>query len=151
MLFDPAQMNVDSRVLRTNTLFELGQLKIFNTVVGLIREGLSYRFPEKDLDKPNKDTNKPEDKFNHGVNALEFLVMELPHNLEHFDWALYNKSGKRIQADTEEDLNSRPKTYNPLDEVPPPLVEHYGGDINGSDSSDFDYMSDTHLFDPFGD
>lgn len=150
IFFDPAQMNVDSRVLRTNTLFELGQLKIFNTVTGLIKEGLSYRFPEKDLDKPNKDTNKPEDKFNHGVNALEFLVMELPHNLEEFDWALYNKSGKRIQADSDEDLNPRPKRYNPLDEVPPPNPTHYGGDVNGSNSGDFDYMPDDHIFDPFG-
>lgn len=151
ILFDPAQMDIDSRVLRTNTLLELGQLKIFNTVVGLIKEGLSYRFPEKDLDKPGKDTNKPQDKYNHGVNALEFMVMELPHNLEQFDWALYNSSGKRIIADSQEDLKPRSKRYSPLDEVPPPNPTHYGGDINGSDSSNYDYIPDSHIFDAFGD
>ncbi len=148
ILFDPAQMNIDSRVLRTNTLLELAQLRIFNTCTGLIKEGLSYRFPEKDLDKPNKDTNKPQDKFNHGVNALEFLVMLLPHNLEQFDWTLYNKSGQRIKADTDEDLRPRPpKKYSPLDEVPPPNDIHYGGDIDDSNNGYNDHLFDNNMFD----
>ncbi len=114
IIFDPAQMDVDSRVLRTNTLISLGQLKIFNTLVGLIKEALDYRFPEKDLDNLGKNTDKPTDKRNHGVNALEFAVMELPHNLATGDLMAYNRGGKPFTAVTPPKAKPRYTGYDPL-------------------------------------
>lgn len=136
ILFDPAQMNVDARVLRTNTLLELGQLKIFRNCSGLIREGLAYKFPEKDLDKPNANTDKPMDKFNHGINALEFAVMQLPHNLENLNYMVYNVDGKRISGLTGIHHGVE-KQFDPFS----------GGDKNGSSIYDDDYMFDFSLYD----
>lgn len=147
LLFDPAQMSIDARVLRLNTLIELGQLKVFNTCTGLIKEALDYRFPEKVLGKPNKDTDKPQDKFNHGINALEFLGMELPHNLELYDFTLYNKSGKPIRARLDvEGLPQRPKTFDPFkDSKTNDFNIHFGGDINGSDNDNTDHLFDFYI------
>lgn len=112
LVFDPAQMNMNARILRTNTLINLGQLKIFSNCQELIEEGRKYKFVEKDIDKPHLDTDKPQDKFNHGINALEFIVMELPHNLEQMDFKMYNNKGKALTYDIPDPT---PRPYNPLE------------------------------------
>ena len=135
LFFEPAQMNMNARILRTNTLINNGQLKFFDSCIGLIDEARNYKFPEKDVDKPHIDTNKPVDKFNHGVNALEFLAMELPHNLEQIDFRMYNSKGRAYTSNiTNEDPTPRP--YNPLED------RREENDYSGiSDSND--------LYDPF--
>ena len=135
LFFEPAQMNMNARILRTNTLINNGQLKIFDTCTKLIDEAREYKFPERDVDKPHIDVNKPVDKFNHGVNALEFLCMELPHNLEHIDFRMYNSKGKAYT----EDINNEdptPRPYNPLEDR-----------REKDDYPDFGYSDD--LYDPF--
>lgn len=95
VLFEPAQMDLDSRLLRTNTLFEKGHLKIFKSCYNLIEELKKYKFPEKKLHKASTDAdNKPEDKNNHGVNALEFLVMEFPHTITPHSLGVYSSRGR---------------------------------------------------------
>lgn len=152
LIFDPAQMDLNSRILRTNTLIELGQLKIFNTCHGVIKEIQKYKFPEKDLDKPHKDTSKPEDKNNHGVNALEFLVMELPPNLEKYDLTVYNRSGKRIRAMYGKQLKNKKDYSRGLDPFKDTTIKrsddfHYGGDIDADSNID----NVDHLFDSYYD
>lgn len=132
--FEPAQMNLDARILRTNTLINLGQLKIFSNLTHLIDEGRNYKFPERDVDKPSANANKPVDKHNHGMNAMEFLAMELPHNLEQVDFRVYNNTGKAV--DFEEDLDYTPRPFSPFNEVK-------------KDDSYNDYGND--LYDPFSD
>lgn len=138
LVFGPAQMNIDARILRTNTLMNLGQLKIFNNLSGLIDEGRDYKFPERDVDKPHINVNKPVDKFNHGINALEFLVMELPHNLEQIDFRMYNGKGRAVSVPLTQ-MDDAPRPFNPLEDR--------------RDRDDFyansDYGSD--LYDPFSD
>jgi phage terminase large subunit len=145
VIFDPAQMDLDSRVLRTNTLIDLGQLKIFNTCTGLIKEGLNYKFPEKDLDKPGKNTDKPEDKRNHGVNALEFAVMELPHNLATADFMAYNRGGKSLTAVQPPKQKPRYTGFDPLgDNVKESSGFAIGGEMDGIDSFYNNYGSDIY-------
>ena len=73
--FDAAQMDLSSRILKVNYLIETDQLRIFTSCVNLCREIKDYKFPERSLDKTLRDKDmKPEDKHNHAVNALEFLV-----------------------------------------------------------------------------
>lgn len=146
LIFDPAQMDLNSRILRTSTLMELGQLKIFNNLTGLLREIRDYKFPEKSLDKPHKDTSKPEDKNNHGVNTLEFLVMELPPNLENYDLAVYSRSGKQIRATHSNELRKREQNTprNGLD----PFREK-----NREESIDYGLIDDSSIdsiYDSFG-
>ena len=142
-------MDIYSRVLRLNTLIELGQMKIFRHCTGLITELTNYRFPEKELDKPNKDTDKPQDKFNHGVNALEFATMELPHNLEQLDMAMYNRGGSRIMAEDDE-MMKKPEEpeWDPFRSNKKTSLRdiHYGGDIDGSDTDYGNNMFDLGLY-----
>ena len=135
ILFEPAQMNMDARILRTNTLLNKKQLKVFSSCVKLIDEARNYKFPEKDVDRPHIDTNKPVDKFNHGVNALEFMCMELPHNLEQMDFRMYNNKGRAL-TDTALSEDPTPRPYNPLDDR--------------SEKDDYlDINNDHDLFDPY--
>lgn len=97
--FSPAQMDLDVRILKTNTMIELGQLRIFNTCKNLCREILDYKFPDRTADgrmRPGDD--KPVDKKNHAINALEFLVMEAPHDLKNINLLAYHGSGRVIEA-----------------------------------------------------
>ena len=41
-------------------------------------------------------SNKPEDKNNHGINALEWITMELPSNPKNLIYGIYNKKGNDI-------------------------------------------------------
>jgi ssDNA-binding Zn-finger/Zn-ribbon topoisomerase 1 len=136
IIFDPAQMNVDARILRVNTFIESGQLKIFATLKGLIKEGLDYKFPEKDLDKPGKNTDKPMDIRNHGVNAMEFLVMELPHNLATADFTVYNRVGRAITEPTRAPRKPRYTGYDPLGDNTAQQTRGFalGGEMDGIDS-----------------
>lgn len=112
IIFDPAQMSMDARIFQLNNLFENGKLKIFDNNIHIIKEITEHKFIEKDLDKPNRNTDKPQDVRNHGVNALEFAVMELPSDLAEWNFTLYNERGDAIRAKTD-DLPSTP-LFNPL-------------------------------------
>ena len=92
--FQPGAIDVTSRIYRTNTYIELGRLEIFNTCTETIKEGLAYKFPERSLDKVQKDYNKPVDKNNHCMNALEWVCMALPDNPNKLLEAVYNRHGE---------------------------------------------------------
>lgn len=117
LLFKPAKMNLNARILRTNTFIELGQIKIFKNCRFLIGEIIKYKFPEKTLDGKGKNTDKPEDKNNHAVNTLEFMAMELPPNLKQLDFSGVHASGKVIQAYMGERRERTSEMYNPFYET----------------------------------
>lgn len=103
--FMPGQVNVDARIFRLNTYMESGKLKIFKTACRALNEELkSYKFAAK-AGTMNGWTNKPEDKNNHGVNALEWITMELPANPKDLVYGIYNKKGRDISKDI-----AKPKT-----------------------------------------
>ena len=80
--FKPAQMDLDARIMRTNDFINNQQMWFFKEGVSrLIEEIKNYKFPDKKLNK-STNTDKPVDKNNHGINALEFQVMELPYQLK---------------------------------------------------------------------
>lgn len=72
--FQPGHISIDARVFRTNTYFESGRLKIFNSCQGLIKELEGYKFPPKKIGMTNKQADKPMDKNNHGINPLITLA-----------------------------------------------------------------------------
>lgn len=114
LVFDPAQMDLESRIMRTNTLLEKGQLKIFKSLYKLIEEGKIYKFPDKKLHGTSSDAdNKPVDKNNHGMNAMEFLCMELPRNMVHTNLGAYY-AGKNISAIREQERKRVQQEINPL-------------------------------------
>lgn len=91
--FKPGAVSVDARIYRLNTYIESGKLEIMDCCHGLIEELRKYKFPDRKLD-PIQRTDKPVDKDNHGVNALEWIVMELPDNPKNLVLGVFNKFGR---------------------------------------------------------
>lgn len=103
--FKPGYVSVDARVYRLNTYLESGKLKIMDCCTKLIEELRNYKFPDRKLDTIVR-ADKPIDKNNHGINALEWIVMELPDNPRNLVFEVFNKFGK--DPDKPEELRRIP-------------------------------------------
>lgn len=111
-IFKPAQMDIQSRMLRLNYFIENGYFQILkDKCPKLVAEITDYKFPEKTLEK-NLGTNadKPVDKRNHGVNALEFIMMDIPTDFVIYRNKIYGADGNVISARAAAELR---ETYNP--------------------------------------
>lgn len=87
--FKPAQMDLNARILRTNDFIDQQHVYFFDEgVPHLIEEAKKYKYPDKKIERITK-ADKPIDKDNHGINALEFGIMELPYRLKQRDTTVY--------------------------------------------------------------
>jgi hypothetical protein len=100
--FIPGFINVDARIFRLNTYFESGKLKIMRKCKGLIRELDNYKF-KADESLNSGYTGKPVDKDNHGINALEWITMELPADPKNLLYGVYGKDGVDLTPKEEEE------------------------------------------------
>lgn len=100
--FIPGFINVDARIFRLNTYFESGKLKIMRKCKGLIRELDNYKF-RVDESLNSGYTGKPVDKDNHGINALEWITMELPADPKNLLYGVYGKDGVDLTPKEEEE------------------------------------------------
>lgn len=108
---EPAKMDLEARMLKVNTLIESGRLKIFGRCKNLRREIMNYKFPERTAEgkmKPNGD--KPVDKNNHSINALEFGVMELPDDLKKMENRAYDDRGHEYSKSAMSYFHREPQT-----------------------------------------
>ena len=131
--FIPGFVNVDARIFRLNTYFESGKLKIFRNCKGLITELENYKF-KADESLNSGYTGKPVDKDNHGINALEWITMELPADPKNLLYGVYGKDGKNLTPDEEEMEYDRQSLnwaladdepeYVPMDETPYDIVSY---------------------------
>ena len=81
-------------MLKVNTMIENGTLKIFDTCINLRKEILDYKFPERTIEgKTKANGEKPMDKNNHAINAMEFLIMETPDNFKVLENKAYDEFG----------------------------------------------------------
>lgn len=95
IIFQPGAINVDARVFRLNTYLESGKLKIFRSCSGLNRELVNYKF-KSDESLLSGFTGKPVDKDNHGINALEWITMDLPSDPRNLVYGIYNRQGEDL-------------------------------------------------------
>lgn len=93
--FQPGVVNVDARILKTNSYVESGYLRIFNTCESLIKELSDYKFAIN-KNKTTELTDKPEDKNNHSINCLEWIIMELPADPTQILAGIYNTLGRNV-------------------------------------------------------
>ena len=96
--FEPGAISIDARVYRLNTYFESGKLKIMNNCKYLIKQLEDYKFATKRVAEDGY-SDKPEDKNNHAINPLEWIVMALPANPSNLCYGIYNKRGDNIISD----------------------------------------------------
>ena len=132
--FMPGFVNVDARIFRLNTYFESGKIEIRRkTCKDLIDELDNYKFkPDESLNSGY--TGKPVDKNNHGINALEWITMELPANPADLVYGVYNKKGENIIEEQITDekqrsywaLNTEEEAteYYPVEEAPFDMVDY---------------------------
>jgi hypothetical protein len=114
IFLEPAQMSVEARMLKVNTMIENGTLKIFNTCNRLRKEIMNYKFPERTIDgKMKPGGEKPVDKNNHYINAMEFLVMEVPEDLHNIQNKAYDEYGNEYSKDAISYYNKVNKNQNP--------------------------------------
>ena len=96
--FEPAQMALEARLTRLNELIESKKIFIFkDKCPNLYREIMKYKFPDRNSDDTLKaGGDKPVDKNNHAVNALEFLAMEIPADMKKLKPLAYDGFGRVI-------------------------------------------------------
>lgn len=97
--FKPGYVNVEARVFRLSDYIEQGRIEVWDCCKPLIEEMKEYKFKEQNLNSPIKN-NKPVDKDNHSINALEWITMELPANPKY----LYLNSLDEFGRDIEEKI-----------------------------------------------
>ena len=115
LYFDPSFASHDARIIKMNSLLNHNQMEVFSTCEFLIDEALNYKFK---LDKNGASTDRPEDGNDHGVTALEFVVVELPHNLQELKLNVYLPSGKTFVHDKQKNaiIKKTLNYYDPLKE-----------------------------------
>lgn len=114
LYFEPSFSNHEIRIIKMNSLINHGQMEIFSTCEYVIGELLNYSFV---LDKMGNPTKTPKDGKDHGITALEFVVVELPHNLQEINMSAYVTPGVKFEHD--KSLQPKPvkqRMYNPLEE-----------------------------------
>lgn len=99
ILFEPGHVSVDTRIFRLNTYIEQGNLFIFKDCTELLWEFSNYKFPDRTLESNRRDSDKPVDKNNHGVNCVEWIVMRLPGDPRDIqNLGAYDSSGRRLDG-----------------------------------------------------
>lgn len=114
LFFEPSFASHDIRIIKLNSLINHDQIEIFSTCEYLIEELLNYTFV---LDKEGRPTKTPKDGKDHGITALEFVVAELPHNLQELRLSAYIPQGTKHVHDKLVVTKpvEKPKLYNPLE------------------------------------
>ena len=137
--FNPAKMDLDARIMQLNTMIDKGTIYIFKTCTHLYKEITNYKFPERTADGSSRG-DKPIDKNNHAINALEFLVMELPADMKGLRSAAYDGTGKPINYNSVHKhiaAERKENPYCPLFEKTKPKVDNGRfGDIYDFNSND---------------
>jgi uncharacterized C2H2 Zn-finger protein len=113
LYFEPSFASHEIRIIKLNALINHEQIEVFSNCEFLIEEALNYKFK---LDKNGEPTKKPVDKKDHGVTALEFVVVELPHNLKELRLTAYLPSGTEIKHDIKITKKKVVKKFNPFEE-----------------------------------
>ena len=72
---------------------ESGNVKIHGCGTKLLEELVDYKFPARKIGAVTKGQDKPMDKNNHGINALEWICMVLPAEPANLCYGAYNEFG----------------------------------------------------------
>jgi len=71
-----------SGIMKIYTYLSMGKLKIMSNCVNLIMEAREYKYPSEELDNDKNRGEKPKDAHNHAMDALRYIMAELPDNPE---------------------------------------------------------------------
>lgn len=121
--FKPGQNRIEDGIQKVYTYLEAGKLKIFNTLNNMIREGVGYKYKLQELDHNKNLDEKPQDRDNHAMDTLRYIIQELPDNPDQLINASFgpstitiNKKEQKhlpfeLQSDDEDDIYSKDWYY----------------------------------------
>ncbi len=89
--FKPGMNQIESGIMKVFTYFTLGKLKIMSNCVNVIKEGREYKYKETSLDQEKNRGEKPHDANNHAMDALRYVINELPDDPENLVADVYNQ------------------------------------------------------------
>ena len=83
IFFEPGINKIEDGILKVQTFFKLGKIKIFSNLRNTIKELTElYKYPDITEGKNDKQNlgDKPQDKDNHAADCLRYFINELPDN-----------------------------------------------------------------------
>ena len=102
ILYTPGQVSIDARLFKLNTMFEQDKIEIMDCCKNLIEELKDYKFPSDDSAESGRK-DKPQDKNNHLINPLEWIVMEIPTNPADAIFGAYTNRGYNLLEQKKQD------------------------------------------------
>lgn len=100
--FQKANNRIDAGIMKVYSYLEMGKLKILSSLERTIKEASTYAYKPTELDEPVNET--PVDKQNHTMDALRYLVGELPDDPVHLSSETYNAADFRRASGGQESL-----------------------------------------------
>jgi phage terminase large subunit len=97
--FKEAVNNLDAGIMKVYTYFALGKLKIMSNCFNTIKEGREYKYTSGQLDLEKNRGEKPIDSNNHAMDALRYIIQELPDNPEDLINDVYFNTKSSLQRD----------------------------------------------------
>jgi hypothetical protein len=99
--FQAGNNNIEAGIAKVFTYLALGKLQIMSHCINTIKEGRNYKYRESELEQNKNRGEKPMDANNHAMDALRYLIMELPDNPEQLSTEVYEgNSGTNYRTTT---------------------------------------------------
>lgn len=124
IVFQPGQIDVSGRIFRMNTWIEHDAVEIFESCRSLNLELSEYKF-RKDESANSGYAPKPEDKNNHSINAMEWILCALPADPKDLTRIGYSQTGQPLDAPKPKPIEQ----YDPFSEDTAP-TQLQKGDLN---------------------
>lgn len=100
LFFTPSFTMIDARIVKVNAMINEEQIEIFSNMIYLIEEITNYKYA---ISRSGEIGEKPVDKFNHAINAMEFIIMALPLDLKNFKLSAFVPQGTLYTHNADED------------------------------------------------
>lgn len=92
--FKPGNNQIEAGIMKVYTYFSLKKLKIMSNCVNTIAEGRAYKYQENSVDQTRNRGEKPIDAFNHAMDALRYMIMELPDDPDNMVSEVYEGNSR---------------------------------------------------------
>jgi len=87
--FQAGNNNIDAGIAKVYSYFALGKCRIMSPCINTIKEGRAYKYRDNELDQQKNRGEKPVDANNHAMDALRYMIMELPDDPENMSTEVY--------------------------------------------------------------
>jgi PBSX family phage terminase large subunit len=113
--FKPGYNRIEDGIMKVQSYFMIKKLFILDNCKNVVREILSYKYKPLELDSKVNASEKPVDKDNHTLDAMRYLIQELPDDPEQLKNPSYGQFGKtvkknelawQLQEDEEPEVNN---------------------------------------------